>query len=204
MALTKAQVREILSAAGVSTENMETAVSKIIDGHVTSINALREDINTLKENVAAYKADAEKLPAVQKELDELKGGEDWHQKYEKEHSDFKAYKDQIAAKTAEEQKTNLYIEQVLKPAGVDDKRIKSIMRLTDLSKVVVKDGKIDGVDDLISGAKSEWSDFIPVESTKHTDPSTPPGNPGGSDKPSRAAQIAADYHKKLYGESKGE
>ena len=50
MALTKAQVREILSAAGVTSEHMSDAVDKIIDSHLTSLNALRE-------YVAKYKAD---------------------------------------------------------------------------------------------------------------------------------------------------
>ena len=70
MALTKAKVREILSAAGVDSEHSHDAVEAIIDGHLSSIEALREE-------VAKYKEEAEKLPAVQKELDGFKKGEDW-------------------------------------------------------------------------------------------------------------------------------
>ena len=89
MALTKAQVREILSAAGVDSEHMGEAVEKIIDGHVASVNALREEIDTLK-------ADAGKLADVQKELDtakaELSKSKDdkWEVKYKAVKEDFEA------------------------------------------------------------------------------------------------------------------
>ena len=69
MALTKAWLKEILSKAGTPAENAAEAIESILDGHITSINALREEI-------ATYKADAEKLPSVQKELDTLKANGD--------------------------------------------------------------------------------------------------------------------------------
>ena len=94
MALTKAQVREILSAAGVTSENMSEAVDKIIDGHLTSVNALRED-------VAKYKADAEKLPTVQKELDDMKANtnDSWKEKYDG-YTEAEFYKGKVAEKKA--------------------------------------------------------------------------------------------------------
>ena len=62
MALT----RKFLSALGIEADK----VDEIINAHAETVNALKEE----RDN---YKADAEKLPAVQKELDELKksGGE---------------------------------------------------------------------------------------------------------------------------------
>ena len=92
MALTKTQLKEILSAVGVSAENAETAIGKIMDGHLASVNALREREDELKKDVDKYKADALKLADVQRELDGLKakGDPDWQKKYEKEHSDFEA------------------------------------------------------------------------------------------------------------------
>ena len=65
MALTKAKVKEILSKAGVEAENMDAAVDSILNGHIASIDALREERD-------GYKKDAERLPDVQKELDDLK------------------------------------------------------------------------------------------------------------------------------------
>lgn len=87
MSLTNKGLREILSEAGVSDENMKTAVDKIMSGHNATTDYLKEQTETaVKERDAAirerdtYKADAEKLTAVQKELDTIKGG-DWEKKY---------------------------------------------------------------------------------------------------------------------------
>lgn len=108
MALSKAKVREILSAAGVDSEHMSAAVDAIIDGNVASIEALRED-------VARYKAEAEKLEAVQKELSELKakGGDDYKTRAEKAEKELKDYKAEIAAKetkAAKEKAARAYFE----------------------------------------------------------------------------------------------
>ena len=108
MALSKAKVREILSTAGVDSEHMSAAVDAIIDGNVASIEALRED-------VAKYKADAEKLADVQKELDALKAnnGDDYKTKYEKEHKAFEDFKNDVTAKqtrAAKEAAARAYFE----------------------------------------------------------------------------------------------
>lgn len=201
MALTSTQVREILSAAGVPAENVADAVQKIMDGHVTSINALREERD-------GYKADAEKLPIVQKELDDLKakGDQDWEQKYEQEHSDFEAYKLQVQEDKVLSQKTELY-RAVLKECNVGERQIANILKVSGdtIEKLVIKDGKLDDVDALKETIKKEWSGFIMNEQKKGAEVDTPPENSGGG-KPeeSRAAKIAAEYHKNLYGETKGD
>lgn len=201
MALTNAQVREILSAAGIPAENVADAVQKIMDGHVTSINALREERDS-------YKADAEKLPGIQKELEDLKakGDQDWQQKYEKEHTDFEAYKNKVQEDKVLSQKTELY-RNVLKECNVGERQIANILKVSGdtIEKLVIKDGKLDDVDNLKETIKKEWSGFIMTEQKKGAEVDTPPGNDGGG-KPeeSRAAKIAAEYHKNLYGESKGD
>lgn len=108
MALTKAQVTEILSAAGVDSEHMGGAVSKIMDGHVSSINALRED-------VTKYKADADKLPDIQKELDgyKAKDGEGWEQKakdFEKKYNDLVSDNTAKATQAAKEKAVRAFYQ----------------------------------------------------------------------------------------------
>ena len=67
MALT----RKMLKAMSIEDEKID----QIVDAHTESIDALKEERDT-------YKADAEKLAAVQKELDNLKkDGGDWKTKY---------------------------------------------------------------------------------------------------------------------------
>ena len=202
MALTSNQVREILSSAGVPTENVEEAVKKIIDGHVTSINALREERD-------GYKADAEKLPVVQKELDDLKakGDQDWQNRYEQEHANFEAYKTQVAEDKERAKKTSLY-RDLLKECNVGERQIANILKVSGeaIDKLVIKDGKIDDIEAIKETIKNDWSGFIMNEKTKPAEVDKPPKNEGGNDKPeeSRAAKIAAEYHKNLYGETKGE
>lgn len=174
MALTNAQVREILSSAGVSAENVEAAVKKIMDGHVTSINALREERDS-------YKTDAEKLPGVQKELNDLKakGDQDWQKKYDDEHKAFETYKSEVAAQKVSEQKSGLY-RALLKEMKVGEAQIDSILKVTDLSKLVIKDGKLDDADKLKESIKTEWAGFIMEKDVKGQKVDNPPANPDKS------------------------
>ena len=62
-----------------------------------------------------YKADAEKLPGIQKQLDDLKAAGDggYKEKYEKEHSAFEAFKTDITekeSKAAKEKAVRAYFE----------------------------------------------------------------------------------------------
>ena len=170
MALTDAQVREILSSAGIPAENLENATKKIMDGHILSINALREQRD-------GFKADAEKLPTVQKELDDLKakGDQNWQQKYEKEHSDFDAYKKQIKDEKDLNQKADLY-RALLRSEKVEEKRIDSILKVTDLTSLKVVDGKLDDVETLKNTIKTEWSGFIVSEHIEGAEVDNPPAN----------------------------
>ena len=85
MALT----RKSLKAMGLTDEQVDS----IIEMH-------SETVDGLKEQVKTYKADAEKLPNVQKELDDLKAAGDggFKEKFEKEHSDFENFKKTIQEK----------------------------------------------------------------------------------------------------------
>lgn len=198
MALTRAQVKEILSSAGIPSENMDSAVDKIINGHITTIDALKEERDE-------YKKLADQLPAIEKERDSLKSknADDWQKKYEAEHSDFEAYKKNIADKEAEQVKIKLFTDQVLKPANIDPRRYQSILRLTDLSKINVEDNAIKDVESHIGSVKKEWEDYI-IQSNepKHPQPATPPPSSGGTPNVSRAAQLEKQYAENLYGKGK--
>ena len=96
MALT----RKSLKAMGLTDEQVDS----IIEMH-------SETVDGLKEQVKTYKADAEKLPNVQKELDSLKAAGDggFKEKFEKEHSDFENFK-----KTIQEKETKAAKESAAK------------------------------------------------------------------------------------------
>ena len=76
MALSKA----LLKGMGLTEEQ----ITAIIDGHMDSVKALQDEVKDAKQ----------KTEDVQKELDTLReqGDGGWKEKYEKEHSDFEAYK----------------------------------------------------------------------------------------------------------------
>lgn len=169
MALT----RKFLSALGIEADK----VDEIITAHSETVDALKSQINE-------YKADAEKLPGVQKELDDLKAAnstdEGYREKYEKEHSDFEAYKTAQTAKETKAKKSEAY-RALLKEAGISEKRIDSVLKVSDLESVELDSkGAIKGADKLTESIKTEWADFIETKGKQGADTSTPPGNNHGS------------------------
>ena len=174
MALTKAQVREILSAAGVTSEHMSDAVDKIIDGHLTSVNALRED-------VAKYKADAEKLPTVQKELDDMKANsnDDWKEKHDRLKDEFDKYKTDVQAKETKAAKEAAY-RAILKDANLSEKGIEKAVKYAEWDKIELgEDGKLKGANDHIKAVREEWAEYVTTTTTTGAKTSTPPANNGG-------------------------
>ena len=100
MALT----RKLLKGMGLTDEQVDT----IIEAHTDTVDGLKAD-------VTRYKADAEKLPGIQKQLDDLKAAGDggYKEKYEKEHSAFEAFKTDITekeSKAAKEKAVRAYFE----------------------------------------------------------------------------------------------
>ena len=100
---TRAEIRNILGDA--CTEEIE---NRLVALHLGVVDPLKDDLTK-------YKADAEKLPSVQKELDDLKAAGDggYKEKYEKEHSAFEALKTDITAKeskAAKEKAVRAYFE----------------------------------------------------------------------------------------------
>lgn len=188
MALTKAQVREILSAAGVTSEKISEAVDKIIDGHVTSVNALREDI-------AKYKADAEKLPTVQKELDDMKANSNdgWKEKHDKLKDEFDTYKKDVEAKETHNKKVEAY-KAILKDANLSEKGIEKAVKYAEWDKIELEaDGKIKGASDHIKAVKEEWAEYVTTTTTTGAKTSTPPANTGGAQL-TKAEIYAKDEH----------
>ena len=85
MALT----RRLLKGMGLTDEQMDT----IIEAHTDTVNGLKADVEK-------YKADADQLPKVQKELDTLKAAGDggYQEKYEKVKKEFDDYKAEVSTK----------------------------------------------------------------------------------------------------------
>ena len=169
MALT----RKFLSALGIE----EAKIDEIISAHADTVNALKEQRD-------GYKADADKLPAVQKALDDLKAsqsGEDpYKAKYEKKAKEFDDYKKGVEAKELARSKSKAY-KQVLKELKAS--HIDSILKASqsELEKIELdENGKIKDVDKLKESIKKEWADFIVEEGQQGANTATPPGGNGGT------------------------
>lgn len=177
--------RKLLKGMGLTEEQQDT----IIEAHTDTVNGLKADVDR-------YKADAEKLPGVQKELDDLKGkGDDgYKEKYESEHKAFEDYKKTVDAEktTAAKEKA---VEAVLKKIGVSEKRLQSVAKLAKADGLLDAlelndDGAVKEADKLEKNLKDSYSEYITTTSTKGADTPTPLANSGG------ANLTMADIYKK--------
>lgn len=181
MALT----RRMLKAMGISDEQ----VDEIIAAHTETVDALKEQRD-------AYKADAEKLADVQKQLDkatadlEAAGKDAYKVKYEALKEEYEGYKTEQTKKESHAAKEKAY-RALLREAGVSEKRIDSVLKVSDIDGVELDDkGAIKDSDKLTESIKSEWADFITTTETRGASTSYPPANNNGG------AMTKADIYKK--------
>lgn len=178
------------------------------------VQAVVEEHTAVTDVLKKFKEDAEKLPTVQKELDDLRKNtadyDEWKNKYTKEHQDFEDYKKDIDATNTLNKVKDAY-KALLRANKVDDKRLDSIIKVTDFTeKKLDKDGKLENEKDLIEAIKKEWGDFIVTTGDRGTQPETPPaGNNDFTGTGANAQFIrerAARRHAGTYGEinKKGE
>lgn len=164
--------RKFLSSLGIDDDKVDT----IITAHTEVTDALKEERDK-------YKADAEKLPDVQKELNKAleKGDDTYKEKYDDLVKEFNEYKDTITAEKLQQKKAEAY-KSVLKEVGVADKRIGTVLKVDAdvIGNLDIDDnGKIKDAEEVKKRAKESWADFIVTEETVGTNTPTPPTNNGG-------------------------
>lgn len=164
MALT----RKLLKGMGLTEEQVDT----IIEAHTETVDGLKEDIKK-------YKGDAEQLPTVQNELNDLKDAGDggYKQKYEDEH---KAFEDFKAAQTAKETKASKEkaVRAYYESKGIKGKNLEIAIRA---SRAEIDGMELDGenikdtsvFDNLVSG---DFSGMVETSTTTGANTSTPPAN----------------------------
>lgn len=177
----------------------DKAIESIIEAH-------SETVNGLKAERDKYKEQAEKVPDLQRQLEEAQaagnGSDEWEQKYNEEHQAFEDFKAQVATEKADAEKAQAY-RGMLMAAGIDPKRIDAIMRVTDLSGVEMEDGKLKEAGKLEEAAKEEWADFVVKTFTKGSNPATPPEHkdnvPEGADP--EIARRMQERHERMFGKT---
>lgn len=216
--------RKYLSALGIEAEKID----EIIAAHSETVESLKEqrdgykadaeklavvtsERDNLKEELKnTIKANDEQYGALKAELDKAKSdNEALQSEYIKSKSDneslkneFETYKASVSAKETRARIENAYRE-ILREVGVSEKRINSIVRVTNFDDIKLDEkGGLENADTLKESAKTDWADFIVTESEKGAEVSKPIESTT-ENKPSsgqgRAAKLAAQYHNERYG-----
>lgn len=165
MALT----RKLLKGLGLTEEQMDT----IIDAHTETVDGLKAERD-------GFKADAEKLADVQRELDDIKK-DGWKGKYETEKAAHDTLKQEIADKETRAAKVAAY-RQLLTDENISEKRIDTVIKASAAlidSIELDRDGKPIKADELKQTIKTEWSDFVVTTKQEGAKVEHPPKNTGG-------------------------
>ena len=188
--------RKMLKAMGIEEEKID----QIIDAHTEVTDALKADRDK-------YKEAAEKVPGLERDLKEARDAADaaasdaYKEKYESEKQAFADYKKGVEAEQTKAKKTAAF-KDLLKKAGVSEKRIDAVVRVTTMDDIELdKDGNIKDADKREQAIKEEWSDFIVKTSEEGAGTETPPSGAGagGGNELSRAAMVAQRHNERLYG-----
>lgn len=164
--------RKMLKGMGLTEDQQDT----ILEAHTETVNEIKAERDRLK-------ADAEKLPGVQKQLDELKAAGDggYKEKYEKEHSAFEAFKSDITAKetkAAKEKAVRAYFESKNITGANLDLAMRGCgteMAALEMDGEKIKDTK--SLDALLTGT---YKGLISTTRTEGANPANPPANTGGA------------------------
>lgn len=199
--------RKYLKGMGLTEEQ----VSAIIEANEETITGLTDKIEKLQ---SANKEAERKFTSLQSEYDSLKESTDtsktpYKKKYEEElatreklQQEYDSYKAGVEEEKAIAKKSDAY-RKLLKDAGINDKRIDSVLKVSPFKDVEFEeDGTVKDKDKLIESIKNDWSDFIMTKEVQGATVAHPIVNKQSEKKVSRAAELAAKYHANLYGEPK--
>lgn len=158
--------RKTLEAMGIETDKIDS----IMDGHGETVDALQTKIKELES----------KLAEAETKLKTVDTSEDWKTKYAAVQAELDKFKNDVAERDEKRAKADAY-RNVLKEAGISEKRIDSIMKVSNgiIGEMKLdKDGNIKDKEALLENAKTEWADFIPVTVKVNNKAPKPPENSG--------------------------
>ena len=138
-------------------------ISAVIEAHSETVTGLNSKYSELETKYNGAKESADRLPEVQKELDELKK-DDFKTKFEAEQSAHNALKESVSrekARTAKEKAVRAYYEE----KNIRGGNLSIAMRGTDLDSLKLdEEGRLSdtsALDDLVAG------DFKSLVTTAH-------------------------------------
>lgn len=189
--------RDFLKALSLTDDQ----VSAIIQEHTSVTDALKAQRDKAKEELETAKKEAAKVPDLQKELDGLKGGEDFKAKYEKAVKDHEEYVKGVEAKETAEKVKTAY-RKLLADEQIKADKIDWVINHSDLSKMKLdKDGNLESVDEIkamINDSKEGFGGFKAQQKERKPTVATPPETGTGSGM-SRAKELAQKFAQERYG-----
>lgn len=152
--------RRALTTMGIDNEKID----QIIEMHT-------ETVNGLKEQLASYKSESEKLSSMSKELQELT---EYKEKYEAEKKSFDDFKKNIETQRINESKEKAY-RQLLSNNKIKPSKMDLIMRTVNLSDLELdENNNLKGSEDISKSITNDWADFIETTYVKGTETASPP------------------------------
>lgn len=188
--------RSFLKTCGLTDEQ----ITAVMEAHTEVTDSLKLQRDGYKADAEKYKADADKLPGVQKQLDDLKGGEDYKAKYETEHQAFEAYKQQAAEKEYSDKVKAAYRKMLKDDVHISDKYLDTVMAATVFTDMKLdKDGNLENADAHKKTASEKWADFAVTTRQRGPKTETPPAHDNGNSGGGELAQLAKKFHDERYG-----
>lgn len=173
--------RKMLKAMQIEEEKIE----QIIEAHTETVDALKADRDS-------YKNDASKLKKVQEELDDLKakGDDGWKEKHDKVKKEYDDYKSDIEGKQARETKekaTRAYFES----AGITGKNLDIAMRgsRAEIDGLEMDGEKIKDTASLKALVDGDFASLVTTTTTRGASTTTPPTQTQGGSTPKTRAEI---------------
>ena len=162
-----AMTRKFLKAMGIEEEKIE----QIIEAHTETVNALKEERDK-------FKGDAEKLPKVQKELDDLKakGDDGWKEKHDKVKKEYDDYKTEVTAKESKAIKEKA-VRAFYEEKGITGKNLEIAMRgsRAEIDGIEMDGDKIKDTASLTALVEGDFSALVSTTTKKGAKTATPPG-----------------------------
>ena len=167
MGLKKSDIRAVLKNENATDEEK---IGEILDLLHVETDSLKADLDAAKDSA---KNGAGEWEAKAKE---------WETKYNSEHTAFEDYKAQESKAQETKAKENAY-KELLTGAGVSNKLVDLVVKASakEIEALTLKDGKIEGADELTKNIKETYKDYITTKHQQGADTHTPPDNNGGSD-----------------------
>lgn len=186
--------RKYLASLGIENDKIDA----IIEAHTEVTDALKADITK-------WKTEADKIPALEKQVEEAKQSKADADKFKADYEAEKAAHDKLKsdnAAQAETAKKTAALKKLLTDNNYHNKGLDKIVKYTDISSFEFdENGNFKDAEKIMADIEGEWGEYKgKTEKFEHV-PQNQPNNGGASNQPSRAAQIATRVHENLYGKS---